>query len=129
LDDFFDGVGPYGVWDDHIRSWINADTRLLRVRYEDLLDDAAREFRRVLEFVPLEVDDEALMGAVEASSFNNMRKQEVEQHQTTNLRDTDESIRFVRKGKRGNWHDILDDASNQRFFDQYGDVMEHFDYT
>jgi hypothetical protein len=126
LDDFFDGVGPYGAWDDHIRSWLNADTRLLRVRYEDMLDDAASEFRRVLQFIPVEIDDEALVAAVEASSFSNMRKME-EENAGANIRG-DSSTRFVRKGKKGNWRTIFDDATNERFVYEYGNIMSNLGY-
>jgi hypothetical protein len=124
------GVGPFGIWSDHVQSWLDPDEDdVLLVRYEDLLDDAMREFRRVLSFTGLPVDDDALGSAVEHSRFENMQRQEREQHDALDvLKDSDGSKRFVRKGEKENWRDIFDEERHNRFFQAHGSAMQRLGY-
>ncbi|PSP10727.1 MAG: hypothetical protein BRC56_01115, partial [Cyanobacteria bacterium SW_9_47_5] len=91
--------------------------------------DAEREFRRVLSFVGLSIDESALSSAVEASRFENMQRQERKQHdQLDVLRDSDASKRFIRKGKSGDWREEFGDQQHDRFIDSHGDALFRLDY-
>jgi len=123
-------VDAFGTWSNHVHSWLDrGEQNLILVRYEDLLDDAEREFRRVLSSVGVPVDEAALSNAVEASRFENMQRQEREQHdQLEVLRDSDASKRFIRKGKSGSWRKIFNDQKHDRFIDSHGDALLRLGY-
>lgn len=71
----------FGTWAGHARSWTSAGFPVHTIRYEDLQADAAAVMRGVLEFIGTElsqgVSDDALLAAVKASSFDNLRALEV----------------------------------------------------
>jgi hypothetical protein len=110
---------PRGSWDTMIRFYnIWADQRsapaaFLLVRYEDLHADAARELRRVLEFLGYrDVAEQTIQAAVEFSRFENMRKMEQSNSLSSGrLKPGDakdpESFK-TRKGKVGGYVDYLD---------------------
>lgn len=68
----------FGTWDQHALSW-NGQRRfpVLLVRYRDLKADAARELRRIVEFLGLPVDEPRLREAAESSTFERMRSLEM----------------------------------------------------
>ena len=64
-------------WDQHTRSFINADSHnVLLCRYESILDDPVRMFTMMLEHAGVEVDRERVEKAVELVSLANLRKKE-----------------------------------------------------
>lgn len=74
----------FGDWASSIASWLDAgDGRssgyrfpIIMVRYEDLLDDTARELARVLAFLGEARDPERIRMVVAACSFEAMRERE-----------------------------------------------------
>jgi hypothetical protein len=60
-----------GSWPHHVRSWLEAGSRLpvLRLRYEDLLARPGPEVARLVAFLGLEADAAAIESAVQRSSF------------------------------------------------------------
>jgi sulfotransferase family protein len=64
-----------GSWPHHVRSWIEAATRLpvLRLRYEDLLANPAPEVARLVAFLGLEANAQEIKAAIAHSSFGALR--------------------------------------------------------
>jgi len=123
-------VDEFGTWSDHVHSWLDqgADNMIL-VRYEDLLNDTESEFRRVLSFTGLSVDEAALSSALEASRFENMQRQERNQHdQLDVLKDSDASKRFVRKGKHGAWKNAFEERYYEAFLDTHASALQRLGY-
>ena len=97
--------------------WAKAKDRpkdFLLMRYESLHEDTHGEVARLLEFVGLEEQDPSLIErAVEASSFENMRKMESSKSLSKNrMRPKDESdprSYKMRKGKVGGYREQLTD--------------------
>jgi hypothetical protein len=88
-----------GRWDEHIGSWTNAPGLPRHVmRYEDMLADPDKAFRRLLGFLRLEVDESQLTHARDATSFDKLQKQEQEQ----GFRE-----RPGQMGVAGGWRDAL----------------------
>jgi len=56
----------------------NRDNYII-IKYENLKKDAARELRRIFNFMELDIEDHYLHEAVNYGSFDNMRKLEVQQ--------------------------------------------------
>ncbi|GGD30935.1 sulfotransferase domain-containing protein [Croceicoccus pelagius] len=71
----------YGVdtWRDHVRSWLGrrpSHHRILLVRYEDLLDDAAAQLMRISDVFGWNVDADHARIAAQRSSADNMQANE-----------------------------------------------------
>ncbi|HMJ12437.1 MAG TPA: sulfotransferase domain-containing protein [Polyangiaceae bacterium] len=116
--------GGYATILEFHRIWaaqLSVPRQLLLVRYEDMIDDPARELRRVLEFLELDrVPPELVAAAVAAGSFNAMRQlEERDAFNSVRLRPIDsrdpDSFK-VRRGKVGGYRDYMDEL-DLRFLD------------
>jgi hypothetical protein len=54
-----------GSWSEHVESWAKPHDRILVLRYEDMLADAKAEFRRIEQFLKMDVNEEQLARALE----------------------------------------------------------------
>jgi len=125
-------IGSFGKWGDHVSGWTGAcvDSKLLVVRYEDMLDDAKRELRRVLSFAGLETDGERIRSAVASSRFENMQRQERrQQDKTPGLAKSDRSKQFIRKGRKGDWYSYMSKSENNRFVSENMSIMKELKYV
>jgi hypothetical protein len=104
---------PYGLWADHVQSWLNARERIdiLLVRYEDLLQDAQHELERMTRFAGIDSTPDARERAVRLSAFDQMQKLE----QTRGRPYGDKAYQFVRRGTAGQWNRAFDDESKAVF--------------
>ena len=98
----------YNIWAENRE----VPKSVLLVRYEDLHQDAARELKKVIEFLGIPpVSPDILQEAVEYTSFKNMHKMEADDaFKSTNLRPADkadESTYKTRKGKVGGYVDYF----------------------
>jgi hypothetical protein len=88
---------------------------ILVVRYEDLRADPETQLARIMEFLDEDVSAEAVMGAVEFASVENMRKMESQNYfwrsgSRVQARDTSNPDSYkVRKAKVGGYRDYFDD--------------------
>ncbi len=89
---------------------------LLVVRYEDMRADAARELRRVLEFMQQNPKDEEIAEAVAFGSLDNMRRLEEQgskgflgRRMKPGSADNPQSFK-TRRGKVGGWRDYVSEA-------------------
>ena len=76
IDQSLRGRFRYGAWQDHVAGWLaHAEhPSILIVRYEDMVENPARELKRVLEHFGQNVSDEQIDRAVERSSVENVNK-------------------------------------------------------
>ncbi|RXE48162.1 sulfotransferase domain-containing protein [Chromohalobacter israelensis] len=97
----------YQFW----HSACNEPRAFLYTSYELMHEDARRELSRVLSFMDIEVDDDLVRKAVDACSFNNMRKMEKSGEGTSSaFRPADmkdEESYKARKGKVGTYSENL----------------------
>jgi sulfotransferase family protein len=115
-------------WDDHVASWLlpRRHPNLLVVKYEEIQQDAAGVLRSVLGFAGVEVSEERIVRAVEASRFERMRASE-EKFGVSN-KSGDEAERFVRKGKAGSWREEMSEEEVGVLEEKYGEVMRAVGY-
>lgn len=102
------------LWAQHYASI----SSFLLWRYEDVSENPARNFRTLLEFLDLPINEAALLESVEFASFSNMRRMESSEHslvyRSSGFRflskaPTDDPNAFhVRKGKVGGYRDEFD---------------------
>ncbi|MEZ6243883.1 MAG: sulfotransferase domain-containing protein [Phycisphaerales bacterium] len=95
-------------------------TRSIRVRYEDMLDDAPSQFARLLELLGVEHDDATIARCLDAASFERLTG--------GRERGREDATHFFRKGVRGDWANWLTPAQNERFLAAAGgrlDALTH----
>ena len=122
----------YGSWGEHAASWLATrygQPGFLLVRYEDMLQDTARELSRMAGFLGLHPTAELVEQAVARSRADNMRKLEKSQAALFNAtKDTRQDILFVRSAKAGGWHSELPESSILQIEQAWGHVIRWLGY-
>jgi len=119
-------------WSEHVSSWLA--TRLhhpafLLVRYEDLLQDAARELRRIALFLGVTAHDETLAQAVERSTAQRLRDLEkVEHERWLGVRGTRADVPFIGEATAGRWKQTLPESSVALIESSWGRLMNTLGY-
>lgn len=102
------------LWCEHVDSWLLAreKPRMVVIRYEDLLADTEREILKIASFLGLEPTMEQIRYAIEQSSFENMRRLEVERGRPYKA---ESPGLFVRRGRPGNWKEYFGEEEKEIF--------------
>ena len=118
---------PYGLWADHVQSWLNAreEIDLLVVQYENLLQDTQHELERMTRFVGISSAPDVLERAVRLSAFDQMQKLE----QTRGRPYGDTTYQFVRRGTAGQWSGAFDQESTAVFKSQANSLLFELGYV
>jgi hypothetical protein len=120
------GADNFGPWHEHVLSWERFarrhPERFVRVRYEDLLLDAASTLHAAATSLGLPLSKALLEEAVVAHSAEAMRRREKDSS-LLQKGTVDKSIPFVRSAKSGDWRTSLDDQAQQRMVDVAGDAL------
>ncbi len=100
-----------GTWASHADSWAGADAfPVMTIRYEDLKRDTPATMRSAVEFLGLDVADDALARAVEASDFDRLRAIEIREKADAKKKDglflgdtrtSRKGVFFMNKGRSG----------------------------
>lgn len=115
-------------WSNHVASWTSEDKFPVHVmRYEDMIDDTAKELRDVLEFLEWEVDEDRITRAVEASSIERLKKAE-EKHGFVELNRGESTGPFFGGGDGANWHTQIGKKWAERIEDDHREVMTLLGY-
>ncbi len=122
----------YGSWGEHATSWLSTrygQPGFLLLRYEDMLQDTARELSRMASFLGLHPTSELIQQAVSRSGADKMRKLEKSQARLFNAtKDTRQDILFVRSAKAGGWHSDLPETSILQIEQAWGHVIRWLGY-
>ena len=117
------------LWGDHVASWLFKERTpsgsILVVRYEDLLNDALAQLRHMVEFIGLERTEGELQHAVEAASFKNMRRLEVQKGRP--YKDSGPDL-FVREGRWGGWKELFGTEEKAIFKAREGNILVRLGY-
>ena len=122
FDMFVKGKAAYGSWFEHVRDW-TANPRgldVLYVRFAELVDDLEGSIHRIAEFCGVEILEEDMPRILERCSFEFMKKHETKfdlAYRLINMRE--ESDRFLRKGKVGDWKNHVQDDQMARYREAY----------
>ncbi len=126
---FFKGtVNGYGSWPRHVASWLDSPSfgtdKLLVLKYEDLRKDPEQGFTKLLNFVGLKRDPEAVRQAVANNSVEQMRAKELQSPRKATVKG-----QFIRAGKVQGWRSKLT-ADQVRLIERHaGDVMQRMGYA
>lgn len=105
-----DRLHPFGTWQQHVTAALRFreqhPTRLLLLRYEDLLSDTVNELKKIVSFCGL-AENQPLEAIADRCRFDNLRRNE-QQHGSLYM---DKSGKpFFREGKQGAWSTVFSTA-------------------
>lgn len=126
-EDFINGVASYGDYFEHLKSLsskIEAEN-LLVLHYEDLKKDLKGNILKIIDFLKIHIDDEALDKVIHFSSFeymkikydamrNSYNKSQVKSHNTLQFNPST----IVRKGEVGGFRHLMTDEQAQRLLER-----------
>lgn len=118
----------HASWSTHVASWtLQEDSRLMVLRYEDLLERPRRQFRRVTDFLGLSPPPtrERLDRAIRNSSFKMLQSQE---RQFDFKERSEHAKAFFRVGGKDQWRGVLKDEQVDRVIERHGEQMARFGY-
>lgn len=122
----------YGSWGEHAASWLSTrygQPGFLLVRYEDMIENTARELSRMAGFLGVHATPELIEQAVSRSRADNMRKLEKSQAALFNAtKDTRQDILFVRSARAGGWHSELPESCILQIEQAWGHVIRWLGY-
>ena len=115
-----------GSWSGHVRSWTTAPgLRCHVLRYEDMSRKSLKTFGGVVKYLGLPADTARLRRAIRFSSFETLARQETEGGFIEQSKSNDQ---FFRKGRVGDWRNVLTQAQVEKVIENHGDVMRDFGY-
>jgi len=122
----------YGSWGEHVASWLatrHGRPGFLLLRYEDMVEDTARELSKIASFLGVVATAETIAQAVERSSADRMRTLEKSQAQLfTSTKNTRLDIPFVRAAKAGGWREALPEELALQLETAWGNLIQWLGY-
>ena len=124
-------------WAANSRSWVGPPFPGVVVRYEDMLDDPARELGRMLGLLGEPRDRADIDRAVAASSFEQMRALEVREKAGASQKNpffggTSKTLRkgiyFMDRARRGASLEAIKPGLDAAFAERFGGAMREFGY-
>ncbi len=130
FDLFMKGEVGFGLWSDHVDSWLdNASKNFLLVRYEDLVSDTEEIFKKILLFVYGRYDAQKMVAAVQASDFSQMAEREQkERMMLPRNAASDATISFVRKGQPGDYTNYFSSDQEKLLLERFKLTMKRVNY-
>lgn len=114
------------TWSNHVKSWTEQkEIPVLVVRYEDMIDNTFKEFKKIVDFIGIETNDKKIEKAINFSSFSELQKQE---EQFGFNEKAPKSEKFFRKGKVGSWKEELTKEQVEKIIENHQIVMKKFGY-
>ncbi|WP_368901576.1 sulfotransferase domain-containing protein [Oceanobacillus oncorhynchi] len=123
-----------GMWDTQIESWLDNQEKVkkgfLLVKYENLLADAAKEAKRIINFLHLDRTEQEINEAVHWASFDNMKALEEKQKEHINgsSQFTNPTLPFVREGKANKWKSVLSQEQQQQINKAFYKTLSRLGY-
>lgn len=125
-------TSDYASWGEHVASWLSTrygQPGFLLLRYEDMLQDTARELSRIASFLDLNPTSDLIEQAIGRSSVDKMRDLEKSQaHLFNATKDTRQDILFVRSAKAGGWHSALPETCQLQVEQAWGHLIRWLGY-
>lgn len=116
-------------WSGFTRSWISAQTPMQThfVKYEDLKNEPVKAFSRVLSHLRQPVDDRRLRNAIDATSFDKLKAQDLSKGFSERSGGHQDQP-FFRSGKIDGWRNELEDRHIHATIANNWDAMEQLGY-
>ena len=115
------------TWANHYNSWKNSNFPKIIIRYEDLVENTQDSFNKIISFLNkinnVPINKEKIKKCILNSSFDNLKKLEQKEG-------FDEAHKnaFFRKGKVGQWKEVLDEKTKKTIEDLFNKEMKDLGY-
>ena len=115
------------TWANHFNSWKNSSFPKIIIKYEDLVEDSENNFNKIITFLNkinnLPIDKEKIKRCIVNSNFDSLKKLEQKEG-------FDEATKnaFFRKGKVGQWKEVLDKKTTKKIEDSFNKEMKDLGY-
>jgi hypothetical protein len=123
---------PHGSWGQNVLTWLatsEGSPKFLLLRYEDMVEDTARELAKIATFLDRPVTPAQIARAVEQSSAGQMRKLEATQTDQCDLtKGSRKDMSFVRAAGSGGWREDLPKPLVAKLEAAWAPVMRHLGY-
>lgn len=114
------------TWTEHYKSWKeNPKFPVHIMKYEDMKENTFEVFKKAVEFIGLEKNDEQIKKAIKFSSFEVLTEQEKKEGFKEKAPD---SRSFFRKGKVGSWQEELNEEQINQIIIDHGELMRGLNY-
>ncbi len=115
-----------GSWSQNVASWMGVYQRpVLFLRYEDLLNDTLKHFRRLAGFLKWDPTDAEFSAAIRRSSFEGLKA--IEANQGFAERPPTSPV-FFRDGRQGGWKASLTTDQQRAILMAHTPMMQRFGY-
>lgn len=115
-------------WSQHVASWINKKAFPTHVaRYEDLLADPSKEFRRILQFLEHDINDDQLVRAIRLTEFDRLSASEATSG-FAEVSSASTSGSFFRRGQCESWRSLLSTEQIERVIVDHREMMQQLGY-
>ena len=115
-----------GDWSTNVTSWTSGLPFPVHViRYEDMLSHPFATFSKAVSLAKFSFPPEEIQKAIDASSFEQLKKQET---QFGFIEKLTKDVQFFRSGTMGNWEKELTPAQIDRIIKAHGEVMSQYGY-
>jgi len=120
-------IQPLGSWSSHVRSWLDESGLATCVlRYEEMLADPVAAFGGLVRFAGLAYDQGKVAAAAQATSFEELRRQESDLGFRERPRRA--SAPFFRQGRAGVWREQLPPNLVTTVVSVHGEIMHRLGY-
>ena len=117
-------------WGVHYRSWNNVKKNYLLIKYENLVKNPYKEFKKISDYISelfkTNFLDEKIKRSIETNSFENLRKQE-------KINGFSESSangkNFFNLGPENKWEKMIDKKIGEEIKERFKDEMKNLDYN
>lgn len=118
-----------GTWSEHIFKAFDYKKKypdkILFIKYEDLKKDEVNTFKKVIDFLGYDIDDDQLSFSLKSTTFKNLKKMQGD----NGVEIEGKKVNFFRKGTIGNWKEYFDDEIEKDFYENSKKCLETFDYN
>lgn len=114
-----------GTWNKHVLSWLESGIPTCLIRFEDMKAAPLETFEKAVRFAGLRQSREQIQKAIDFSSFDELKRQEVS-NGFKECVSTEQN--FFRKGTVGSWREELTDEEAHIIITTNKAVMRRFGY-
>lgn len=116
-----------GSWDESIKSWREHNDKIIMIKYEDMLVDTYLELKKILDYLDINIPTRALQKSIKNYSHDKMQRMENNARNVEYLK-KNKHIKFIRKGKVGQWKSIFTEKHIELVKKKYGDLLIKLEY-
>ena len=104
----------FGDWFDHVLGWwaMHDSDHVLFLEYEDMVKDLRLEVQNIVDFLEIDVEEDAIDEVTRQCHFKEMAKNPMTQLRIFPFLDADVK-RYMRKGVVGDWKEHLNEEQNE----------------